>query len=103
MHPGCLVMVNSIRSTPLVPAAVALLAPHAAANDSVIPAAVTNAALREFRCGRTGTRNRDIWRALRDIRSARQARRLQRWANGGVLFITAAVVFALAVASYLMH
>ncbi|MCC4616427.1 hypothetical protein LL972_10500 [Xanthomonas campestris pv. asclepiadis] len=96
-------MFNSIRSTLLVPAAVALLAPHTAANDSVIPAPVANAPLLEFRCGRTGTRNRDIWSELPDIRSARQARRLQHWAKSGVLFTAAAVMFALALASYLMH
>ncbi|PPU39215.1 hypothetical protein [Xanthomonas arboricola] len=96
-------MFNSIRSTPLAPAAVALLIARTAANDSVIPAAVANAPLLEFRCGRTGTRNRDIWSELPDIRSAREARRLQRWAKSGVFFTATAVVFALAVASYLMH
>ncbi|MCC8669620.1 hypothetical protein LN461_09660 [Xanthomonas arboricola] len=96
-------MFHSIRSTPLSPAAIALLAPHTAANDSAVPAPVADVLLLDFRCGRTGTRNRDIWSELPDIRSARQARRLQHWAKSGVLFTAAAVVFALAVASYLMH
>ena len=72
-------MFHSIRSTPLSPAAIALLAPHTAANDSVAPAPVADVLLLDFRCGRTGTRNRDIWSELPDIRSARQARRLQHW------------------------
>ncbi|GAE54755.1 hypothetical protein XPR_1390 [Xanthomonas arboricola pv. pruni MAFF 301420] len=67
------------------------------------PAPVADVLLLDFRCGRTGTRNRDIWSELPDIRSARQARRLQHWAKSGVLFTAAAVVFALAVGSYLMH
>ncbi|KQQ83980.1 hypothetical protein ASF73_18030 [Xanthomonas sp. Leaf131] len=95
-------MFHSIRSTHLVPIAVSLLAPQTAANDSVTAvAAVTPPA--DYRCGRTGTRNRDIWSALPDIRSARDARRWQHWAKSSVLFTAAAAVFALALASFLMH
>ncbi|CAD0363800.1 hypothetical protein [Xanthomonas hortorum] len=96
-------MFHSIRSTPLAPATVSLLAPHIAANDSVTTAVNAATPAPEFRCGRTGTRNRDIWSALPDIRSARDARRLQHWAKSSVLFVAAAVVFALALASFLMH
>ncbi|PPT80147.1 MULTISPECIES: hypothetical protein [Xanthomonas] len=97
-------MFHSIRSIPLPPsAAVLLLAPPTAANDSVAPAPVADVPLLDFRCGRTGTRNRDIWSGLPDIRSARQARRLRQLAKSGALLTAAAMVSALAVASYLMH
>ncbi|MFA0924450.1 hypothetical protein [Xanthomonas fragariae] len=98
-------MFHSIRSTQLVPAAMSLLAAQTAANDGdAATATVTQIApTLDFRCGRTGTRNRDIWSDLPDIRSASDARRLQRWATSGVLFTAAAAVFAMALASFLLH
>ncbi|OAG69117.1 hypothetical protein [Xanthomonas floridensis] len=95
-------MMSSPRSTPIPRATPALSTPHSAANDSLI--ATTGAALPlDFRCGRTGIRNRDIWCALPDIRSARKLRRLQRWVTRGVVFAASGLAFVLAMASALLH
>ncbi|WP_181113291.1 hypothetical protein [Xanthomonas pisi] len=96
-------MIRPTRSTPQVSTTLSQLAMQRAANDSVIASTTALVPAAEFRCGRTGTRNRDIWCALPDIRSARQTHRLQRWATRGVLFTAAGALFALALVRLLLH
>ncbi len=94
-------MPPSIRFTQHLSTARSLAVGQCAANDPV--AAHPLPVAPEFRCGLPGTRNRDIWCALPDIRSARDARRLQYLAKRGVLFTAATAVLALAAASVLLH
>ncbi|WP_115514680.1 MULTISPECIES: hypothetical protein [Xanthomonas] len=96
-------MIRSTRSTPRPPTLLSQFAMQTAANDSVIASTTALIPATEFRCGRTGTRNRDIWCALPDIRSARQIRRLQRRATRSVLFTSASAAFALALLRCLLH
>ncbi|MEF9419755.1 hypothetical protein [Xanthomonas citri] len=96
-------MPHSIRSTQRLPSALSLPVVRRTANDPVAAHPLPLPVASEFRCGFTGTRNRDIWCALPDIRSARDTRRLQHLAKSGVLFAAAAAVFGLAAASCLMH
>jgi len=96
-------MPHSIRFTQHFPTAPSLPVGQCAANDPVAAHPLPHPLAPEFRCGSTGTRNRDIWCALPDIRSARAARRLQHLARRGVLFIAATAVLALAAASVLLH
>ncbi|WP_372392764.1 hypothetical protein ACCQ05_01965 [Xanthomonas sp. NCPPB 3582] len=96
-------MMYSPRSTPSPATTPGLSTPRSAANDGLIATVGDAPALADFRCGRTGIGNRDIWCALPDIRSARTLRRLQRWATRGVLFAASGLAFALALASALLH
>ncbi|WP_372364547.1 MULTISPECIES: hypothetical protein [Xanthomonas] len=96
-------MIRSTRPTPRAPTVLSHLAMQNAANDSVIASTTALVPAAEFRCGRTGTRNRDIWCALPDIRSARQTHRLQRWATRGVLLTAAAALLALALMRLLLR
>ncbi|WP_372361581.1 hypothetical protein ACCQ10_19035 [Xanthomonas sp. NCPPB 1325] len=95
-------MTSSTRSNSPI-AALSPWATHAAANDSVGMTVSHIAASPACRCGRTGTRNRDIWCALPDIRSARHVRRLPRWVTRSVLLGAAGLAFALALARVLLH
>ncbi|APO97368.1 hypothetical protein OR60_16535 [Xanthomonas vesicatoria] len=96
-------MIISTRSTPHAPTVLPHLAMQAAANDSEVAPGTPWVQAAEFRCGRTGIRNRDIWCALPDIRSAHQTHRLQRWATRSVLFTAAGALFALALVRLLLH
>lgn len=96
-------MLHSPRPTPIPRSRPALSTLHRAGNDDAIATAADPRPLADFRCGRIGIRNRDFWCALPDIRSAREQRRLQRWATHGALLAASGIAFALILVYALLH
>ncbi|MCC4600556.1 hypothetical protein JWH04_05875 [Xanthomonas melonis] len=96
-------MMHSPRPTPIAGSRPALSTLHRAANDNPIATAGDPLSLADLRCGRIGIRNRDVWCALPDIRSARKQRRLQRWATRGGLLAASGIAFALILVYALLH
>ncbi|MEA9707932.1 hypothetical protein ABFU27_18245 [Xanthomonas campestris pv. raphani] len=95
-------MFHSIRSTPHAPAPLVLRVPTVAANDSAPVAATGLHPAPPYRGPRTGSCNRDIWSALPDIRSARDARRLQH-RHCGLLCLAATGVLVMAACRLLLQ